>query len=100
LGLLKEVLGVIFNIILVKINDKDKKSRFPLLLHYPVFFYNLQLSEPQGILKKNNIEKYLSSEQLFGSFRIAVINNSDAIPQYGEIRNVGDQGGDVIFIKK
>lgn len=47
-----------------------------------------------------NTEKYLSSEQLFSSFRIAVINNSDVIPQYGEIRNVGDQGGDFIFIAK
>ena len=48
----------------------------------------------------DNTETYLSSEQLFSSFRIAVINNSDVIPQYGEIRNVGDQGGDFIFIKK
>jgi hypothetical protein len=48
----------------------------------------------------SNKDKYLSSEQLFSSFRIAVINNSDVIPQYGEIRNVGDQGGDFIFIKK
>jgi hypothetical protein len=48
----------------------------------------------------NNQEKYVSSEQLFSSFRIAVINNSDVIPQYGEIKNVGDEGGDFIFIKK
>ncbi len=47
-----------------------------------------------------NTDKYLSSEQLFSSFRIAVINNSDAVPQYGEIRNVGDEGGDFIFIIK
>jgi hypothetical protein len=47
-----------------------------------------------------NREKYISSEQLFASFRIAVINNSDVVPQYGEIRNVGDEGGDFIFIKK
>lgn len=47
-----------------------------------------------------NREKYLSSEQLFSSLRIAVINNSDAVPQYGEIRNVGDEGGDFIFIRK
>jgi hypothetical protein len=47
-----------------------------------------------------NKDKYISSEQLFSSFRIAVINNSDVIPQYGEIRNVGDEGGDFIFIKK
>ena len=47
-----------------------------------------------------NDERYIASEQLFSSFRIAVINNSDVIPQYGEIRNVGDEGGDFIFIKK
>lgn len=47
-----------------------------------------------------NKDKYISSEQLFSSFRIAVINNSDVIPQYGEIRNVGDEGGDFIFIKR
>jgi len=48
----------------------------------------------------NNTEKYLSSEQLFSSFRIAVINNSNVVPQYGEIQDVGDQGGDFIFILK
>jgi hypothetical protein len=46
----------------------------------------------------NNSEKYLSSEQLYSSFRIAVINNSNSVPQYGEIKDVGDQGGDFIFI--
>jgi hypothetical protein len=50
-------------------------------------------------LEKNE-DKYIASEQLFSSFRIAVINNSDVIPQYGEIKNVGDEGGDFIFIKK
>jgi hypothetical protein len=45
-----------------------------------------------------NSEKYLSSEQLFSSFRIAVINNSNVIPQFGEIKDVGDEGGDFIFI--
>ena len=47
-----------------------------------------------------NSEKYLSAEQLFSSFRIAVINNSDVVPQFGEIRGVGDEGGDFIFILK
>lgn len=50
-------------------------------------------------LVENN-EKYLTSEQLFSSFRMAVINNSDVVPQYGEIYNVGDEGGDFVFIKK
>lgn len=47
-----------------------------------------------------NQEKYLSSEELFSSFRIAVINNSNVVPQFGEIRDVGDEGGDFIFILK
>ena len=47
-----------------------------------------------------NTEKYLTSEQLFSSFRMAVINNSDVVPQYGKIYNVGDEGGDFVFIRK
>lgn len=49
---------------------------------------------------EENQNTYISSEELFSSFRIAVINNSDAIPQYGEIKNVGDEGGDFIFLRK
>jgi hypothetical protein len=48
-------------------------------------------------LSKNS-EKYLSSEQLFGSFKIAVMNNSNVVPQFGVIQEVGDEGGDFIFI--
>lgn len=47
---------------------------------------------------QNNFDKYLSSEQLFGKFRMAVINNSKVVPQYGVIQDVGDEGGDFIFI--
>jgi len=49
-----------------------------------------------------NKEKYLSSEQLFASFKLAVVNNSPLgqVPQFGEIRETGDEGGDFIFIKK
>jgi hypothetical protein len=47
---------------------------------------------------QDNKEKYLSSEQLFSNFRMAVMNNSSSVPQYGVINNVGDQGGDFIFI--
>ncbi len=50
-------------------------------------------------LKENN-EIYLSSETLFTSFRTAVMNNSPNLPQYGEISNTGDEGGDFIFIRK
>jgi len=49
---------------------------------------------------KENGEDYLSSEQLFYSFRHAVMNNTDVMPKFGEIQDVGDEGGDFIFIKK
>lgn len=49
---------------------------------------------------KENEEKYLPSQQLFSSFRIAVTNNSNALPQFGEIQDVGDEGGDFIFIRR
>lgn len=48
-------------------------------------------------LSENN-NKYISSEQLFSEMRMAVINNSDNIPQYGTIHNTGDEGGDFVFI--
>lgn len=48
----------------------------------------------------NNTETWLPAEQLFSSLRIAVINNSEDMPRYGEIRGTGDQGGDFIFIRR
>ena len=47
---------------------------------------------------QNNNEKYLPSEQLFSNFRMAVINNSKVVPQFGVVQDVGDEGGDFIFI--
>ena len=49
---------------------------------------------------EENEDSFLSSEQLFFSFKTAVLNNSQNIPQFGEISNSGDEGGDFIFIKK
>ena len=51
---------------------------------------------------ETNQEKYLSAEQLFASFKLAVINNSpqDQVPQFGEVKETGDEGGDFIFVKK
>ena len=45
---------------------------------------------------------YLSSEELFYSFKMAVISNSGSsvLPQYGEILNAGNEGGDFIFLKR
>jgi len=50
-------------------------------------------------LDENN-RKYFSSEQLYSSLREAVMNNSPNIPQYGTIQNVGDEGGDFVFIRR
>jgi len=49
-----------------------------------------------------NEEPYLSSEQLFNLFKIAVVNNSanGQVPQFAPLTETGDEGGDFIFIKK
>jgi len=49
---------------------------------------------------EENQEKYLPSEVLFSSFKTAVMNNSSNVPQFGTIQNVGDEGGDFIFVTR
>jgi hypothetical protein len=49
---------------------------------------------------RDNTNDYLSAEELFSKIRIAVINNSANVPQFGTIQNAGDEGGDFIFIKR
>ncbi len=50
---------------------------------------------------KDNTKKYLPASELFHNLRLAVINNSNVVPQFGTIQNVGDEGGgDFIFIRK
>ena len=49
---------------------------------------------------ESNRKKYLPSEQLYSSMKEAVMNNSPNIPRYGTIQNVGDEGGDFIFIRR
>lgn len=54
-------------------------------------------------LKKNlkeNKTKYLTAKKLFDSFYEAILNNSDTSPQYAAIKNVGDEGGEFVFILK
>lgn len=49
----------------------------------------------------SNKSKIITSSNLFAAFREAVINNSSVgqVPQYGEIREAGDEGGDFVFLK-
>lgn len=51
---------------------------------------------------EENEQRYLTSQQLFASFRTAVINNSplNQVPQYGDIRQTGDEGGDFVFVRR
>lgn len=50
----------------------------------------------------NNNQPLLSAEELFQTFKIAVINNSanGQVPQYGPIGQAGDEGGDFIFLRR
>jgi len=51
---------------------------------------------------KVNQKPVISSSELFGLLRDAVINNSPMrqVPQFGDIRETGDEGGDFIFVIK
>ena len=51
---------------------------------------------------ENNTQKLISADQLFRTFKVAVIHNSPTgqLPQYGVIREAGDEGGDFIFLRK
>ena len=48
----------------------------------------------------DNKEKYLTAKDLFDGMYKKIINNTDNLPQYAAIKNVGDEGGEFIFIKK
>ena len=48
----------------------------------------------------DNTLGYLSAEELFSSFKTAVMNLSPIAPQYGDIKGTGDEGGDFIFVRK
>jgi hypothetical protein len=51
-------------------------------------------------LLTENQEEFLPSEKLFFMIKPAVSNVIDLIPQFGIIKNSGDQGGDFIFFRK
>lgn len=47
-----------------------------------------------------NRENYLPAEKLFFNIKPSVVNQADLIPQFGTIKNAGDQGGDFIFFRR
>ncbi|MCX6334850.1 MAG: caspase family protein [Bacteroidia bacterium] len=48
----------------------------------------------------SNKENYLPTEKLFFSIKPNIVKEVDLIPQFGTIKNAGDQGGDFIFFRK
>lgn len=50
-------------------------------------------------LQENTLD-YLSAEELFSSFKTTVMNSSPTVPQYGDIKGTGDEGGDFVFVRK
>ena len=51
---------------------------------------------------ESNQSRYLTSQDLFAKFKIAVLNNSplNQVPQHGVVQGSGDEGGDFIFVRK
>ena len=49
---------------------------------------------------RNNNELYLTARKIFDRIEEPVMNNSKNVPQYGTIQEVGDEGGDFVFIRK
>ncbi len=50
-------------------------------------------------LEENTLD-YITAEELFSSFKTAVMNSSPTVTQYGDIKGTGDEGGDFVFVRK
>ena len=48
---------------------------------------------------KSNSDSYLTARKIFDRIEDPVLNNSKNVPQYITIQEVGDEGGDFIFVK-
>ena len=46
---------------------------------------------------QENDKQFLPSADLYYSIRMAMNNNANTVPQYGEIQEAGDEGGDFVF---
>jgi hypothetical protein len=49
---------------------------------------------------QNNQERFFDASQLFNDIKTPVVYNSNQIPKYQPIQNMGDTGGQFIFIRK
>ncbi|HEY0741247.1 MAG TPA: caspase family protein [Chryseosolibacter sp.] len=56
----------------------------------------------ESLLKKleSNNDVFLSAQLLFSRILEPILHNTSQVPQFGTIQNVGDEGGDFVFIRK
>ncbi|MFO7670822.1 MAG: caspase family protein [Bacteroidales bacterium] len=48
---------------------------------------------------EDNQSEYISAEELYNALKDPVIFNNSTLPRYGDIPNVGSEGGDFVFLK-
>ena len=48
---------------------------------------------------EENENKFLPTEDLYDIVRMGMRNNADTRPEYGEIKDTGDAGGNFVFIQ-
>ena len=67
---------------------------------------NTEVSDKSEFIKyliltlNENDETYLSARMLFDDIYMSVASNSKSLPLYNTIQNVGDEGGDFIFLRR
>jgi len=101
--------GSIFKTRAIEMAPKDIQELYKLPSRKAMTSGNMKEVPDKSVFMKylvlrlnQNTDSFISAEQLFSSFRAAVINNSpnQQVPQFGQIKESGDEGGDFIFIKK
>ncbi|MCC5919207.1 MAG: hypothetical protein LAT68_00500 [Cyclobacteriaceae bacterium] len=83
--------------VLPKVRSTIGKNTQPTLKHSS----SLKSTSNHTLKRLQDTEgQYTSSRQLFYGLETAVINNTRTVPQFGTIRDTGDEGGDFIFIRR
>ncbi|GEM_PF-3538533 len=97
-------------------NDRDLDGNSASQEYVELDKYKSRTAITSGILKKvpnqstffeylsknlrTNSQPLISSQELFSKIKNPVINATKIVPKWGDLPNLGDQGGDFIFIKR
>lgn len=49
---------------------------------------------------ESNDNTYLPSDDLYHEIRLKMKNNATTVPEYGEIKDTGDEGGNFVYIQR